>query len=79
MARGPKKTIEERITAKEELIEALETRMESERRELEELLKEKRLKDLEAVNDLIMETGLQPEEVAEVLQGYLAEKAEMVS
>ena len=40
MARGQRKTIEEKIAAKEELIEALTTRMESERRELEEMYQE---------------------------------------
>lgn len=35
MARGQRKSIEEKIAAKEELIEALTTRLESEKRELE--------------------------------------------
>ena len=61
MARGQRKTIEEKIAAKEELIEALATRMES----------EKRGKELEVVSDIIAESGLEPDEVAEVLQQYL--------
>ena len=68
MARGQRKTIEEKITAKQELIEALMTRVESEKRELEELYQEKKRKELEAVSDIIEEAGLGPEEVAEVLQ-----------
>lgn len=71
MARGQRKTIEEKIAAKQELIEALMTRVESEKRELEELYQEKKRKELEAVSDLIEEAGLGPEEVAEVLQQYL--------
>lgn len=71
MARGPKKTIEEKISAKEELISALLTRVESEKRELEALYEEKRTKDLGMVNDLIEEAGLSPEEAAEILQQYL--------
>ena len=71
MARGQRKTIEEKIAAKQELIEALETRVESEKRELEELYMEKKRKELEAVSDIIEEAGLGPEEVAEVLQQYL--------
>ena len=78
MARGQRKTLEEKITAKEELIEALATRMESEKKELDELYQEKRLKELEAVSDLIEDTGLQPEEVAAVLQQYLDSRAEAV-
>ena len=71
MARGQRKTIEEKIAAKQELIEALQTRVESEKRELEELHQEKRRKELEAVSDIMAESGLGPEEVAEVLQEYL--------
>ncbi len=79
MARGQRKTIEEKITAKEELIEALMTRVESEKKELEELYQEKRKKELEAVNDLITESGLEPEEVVEVLQQYLENRENAAS
>ena len=40
MARGQKKTLEEKIAAKQELIEALTTRIESEKREVEKLFQE---------------------------------------
>lgn len=76
MARGQRKTIEEKIAAKEELIEALATRMESEKRELEELYHEKRKKELEVVSDIIAESGLGPDEVAEVLHQYLERREE---
>ena len=79
MARGQRKSIEEKIAAKQELIEALMTRVESEKRELEELYQEKRLKELEAVEELIEESGLQPDEVATVLQQYLESRAEEAS
>ena len=79
MARGQRKSIEEKITAKEELIEALMTRVESEKRELEELYQEKRKKELEAVSDIIDESGLEPEEVAAVLQQYLENREEAAS
>ena len=79
MARGQRKTIDEKITAKQELIEALTTRVESEKRELEELYQEKRRKELEAVSELIEESGLEPSEVAAVLQQYLEEREEAAS
>lgn len=79
MARGQRKSIEEKIAAKQELIEALTTRVESEKRELEELYQEKKRKELEAVSDLIADTGLQPEEVAAVLQQYLESKTAVAS
>lgn len=75
MARGPRKTIEEKISAKQELIDALMTRVESEKRELEELYQEKKRTELEAVSDLIQDSGMKPEEVAAVLQQYLSERS----
>ena len=74
MARGQRKTIEEKIAAKQELIDALMTRVESEKRELDELFEEKKRKELEAVSDLIADTGLQPDEVAQALQEYVRTK-----
>lgn len=79
MARGQRKTIDEKIAAKQELIEALTTRVESEKRELEELYQEKRRKELEAVSELIEESGLEPDEVAAVLQQYLESREEAAS
>ncbi len=76
MARGQRKTIEEKIAAKQELIEALFTRIESEKRELLELQKEKKIKELEAVSELIEDAGLAPEEVAQVLQEYIDNRQE---
>ena len=71
MARGQRKTLEEKITAKQELIASLQTRIESEKRELEEMLDERRRKELEVVSDLIADAGLDTEEVAAVLQQYI--------
>lgn len=79
MARGPRKSIEEKIAAKQDLIEALMTRVESEKRELEELYQEKKRKELEAVGELIQDSGLQPEEVAAVLRQYLENRTEAAS
>ncbi len=79
MARGQRKSIEEKITAKQELIEALMTRVESEKRELEELYQEKKRRELEAVGELIEDSGLQPDEVAAVLRQYLDSRAEAAS
>lgn len=74
MARGQRKTLEEKIVAKQELIASLQTRIESEKRELNELYEEKRRKELETVNELIEDAGLAPEEVAEVLQQYITSR-----
>ncbi len=75
MARGPRKTLEEKIEAKRSLIESLETRLESEKAELEEMLREKKLQELSAVSELIDESGLEPEEVAGILKEYIREQS----
>ena len=67
--------LEEKIQAKQELINALNIRIESEERELEELYEQKRRKELEAVSDLIEDAGLAPEEVTEVLQQYIENRS----
>ena len=71
MPRGQRKSLEEKIQAKQELINALNIRIESEQRELEELFEQKRRKELEVVSDIIEDAGLAPEEVTEVLQQYI--------
>ncbi len=75
MARGQRKTLEEKILAKQELIDALEIRMQSEQRELNELYEEKRRKELEVVSDLIADAGLNVDEVTEVLQQYIVNRS----
>ena len=72
MPRGQRKSLEEKIQAKQELINALNIRIESEERELEELYEQK---ELEAVSDLIEDAGLAPEEVTEVLQQYIENRS----
>jgi hypothetical protein len=68
--RKPKKSIEERIVDKEELISALQTRIKSEQKELEDLFNEKKLKDLQSVSELISTSKLSPKEVTEAIESY---------
>lgn len=79
MARGQRKTLEEKIKEKEDLISALQTRMKSEQNELEDLYREKKLKDLEFVHDIIQTSGLSPNEVTEALESYARLKEQKVS
>lgn len=74
MARGQRKSIEEKIAAKQEVIDALLVRVESEKRELAELFEQKRQKELESVGELIEDYGLAPEEVAKALEQFLMNK-----
>ena len=71
MARGQRKTIEEKISEKEELIQALRTRLKSEQNELHGLYREKRDRDLEGLNRLLEESGLNVDEASDILQEYL--------
>lgn len=71
MARGQRKTIEEKISEKEELIQALRTRLKSEQSELDVLYREKRDRDLEGLNRLLEESGLNVDEASDILQEYL--------
>lgn len=79
MARGQRKTIEEKISEKEELLAALQVRIKSEQGELQALYNEKRAKDLESIDDLIKETGLNETEVTEALENYIRLKEQKVS
>lgn len=79
MARGQRKSIDEKIAAKEELISALMVRIESEKKELSQLREEKKRKELEAVSELIANSGLAPDEVAEMIQQYIDNREENAS
>ena len=74
MARGQKKTLDEKILAKEELISSLLTRIESEKRELAELYKAKREEELENISNLMEDCGITPEEAAQALKMYIENK-----
>lgn len=71
MARGQRKTIDEKIALKEEVVQSLECKLEAERQELEELYEEKKRKEMSAVYDLINDAGLAPDEVVTLVQQYL--------
>lgn len=76
MARGPRKTIDDKIRDKEELIESLKVRLQSENKELEALKQEKRVKEMEAIAMLIEESGISVEEARSVLEQHIAEGEE---
>lgn len=76
MARGQRKSIEEKIAEKEELIAALKIRLKSEQSELDALYKEKREKALDSLNQMIDSSGLELSEVSEVLQQYIESRVQ---
>lgn len=79
MARGQRKTLEEKIAEKEELLKAIQTRIKSEQKELEALYSEKKVKDLEALNELIKASQLSEGEVTEALEAYVKLKNQNAS
>lgn len=76
MARGQRKSIEEKIAEKEELIGALKIRLKSEQAELDALYKEKREKALDSINQMIDSSGLKLSEVSEALQQYIESRVQ---
>ena len=68
MARGQRKTVEEKISEKEELILALRTRLKSEQNELDALYKEKRDRDLEELSQFLASSGMKNEDASEIQQ-----------
>ena len=71
MARGQRKTIEEKIAEKEKLIQALKTRLKSEQGELDVLYRDKRDRDLEGLNQILADAGLDIGEASDILQSYI--------
>ena len=71
MARGQRKTIEEKIREKEELVGALKVRLKAEQNELYALCKEKRDRELEGLNQLLEDSGLNLKEASGILQEYI--------
>lgn len=72
MARGQRKSIDEKIKQKQELIDSIKTRLEHERKELEELLNEKQQQEVKVLNDFLKTSGMSVYEATEVLQQYVS-------
>ena len=73
MARGVRRTIEEKIADKQEIIDALEIRVLKEKEELQVLLNEQRMARLEILEELIDNSNLSIEEVAQILRQHTEE------
>ena len=73
MARGQRKSIDEKIREKEELIGALKGRIQSEERELNDLITEKRNKEAEAITRMLAEAGISMEEAKDLIAQHVAD------
>ena len=74
MARGVRKSIEEKIADKQEMIDALEIRVLKEKEELQMLVNEQRMARLESLEELIESSNLSIEEVSEILRQHIDEE-----
>lgn len=79
MARGQRKSIEEKILQKQEIIDSLEIRIEHEKEELEALISEQKQKEIETLYDFIKTSNLDVYEATEALQRYVTEQYEVAT
>lgn len=79
MARGQRKSIEEKIQQKQEIINALEVRIEHEKDELEALMSEQKQKEVEILYDFIKTSDLGVYEAADILKQHLSTQYEVTA
>lgn len=73
MARGVKKSLQEKITQKEELIDALSTRIKKERDELNELLELEQMEKLNELRIVVQKSGLEINDIIQMAQMQTAQ------
>lgn len=76
MARGQRKSIEEKIAEKQELINSLNSRLEKETEELNSLLNEQKYQEIENLYELVKASNLSVEDIKAILNGYLTDNYE---
>lgn len=75
MARGQRKTIEQKIEEKKNMIDSLEIRIVKEREELQEMINEQKMMKLEELGSIIENSNLSMEEVERILSEYASNVA----
>ncbi len=73
MARGVKKSIQEKIAQKEELIDALSTRIKKERDELNELLEMQKMEELNELRVVVEKSGMEISDIIQMAQMQAAQ------
>jgi len=73
MARGVKKSLQEKISQKEELIDALTTRVKKEKDELNELLELQKMEELNELRLVVEKSGLEISDIIQMAQMQAAE------
>ena len=73
MARGVKKSLQEKIAQKEELIEALSTRIKKEKEELNELVEMQKMEELNELRIVVQKSGMEISDIIEMAQMHVAQ------
>lgn len=70
MARGIRKSLEDKIAQKSELIQSLEIRLDKERAELDEMMLEQKRQELDGLYEFIKNSSLSVEEATDILREH---------
>ena len=73
MARGVKKSLQEKIAQKEELNDALSMRIKKERDELNELLELQKMEELNELRIVVQKSGLEINDIIQMAQMQAAQ------
>ena len=73
MARGAKKSLQEKIEQKEQLIESLSIRVKKEREELNELMEQQKNEELNELRLIMQKTGMEISDIIQFAQTRMAE------
>lgn len=76
MARGKRKSIDEKIAEQQKVVECLRIRLEKEDEALNDLYREKKASEVNSLYDAIMEANLSVEEAIEVINDHLLQTEE---
>ena len=79
MARGPKKSLDDKINEKYSIIEALKIRIKSEQSELDELLKEKQNKEIVELGNVLKDSNLSAEDARRILEDYITKNTQQTA
>ena len=71
MARGARKSLQEKIAQKEELIEALTTRLKKEK-ELNELVQQQKMEELDELRAAVEKSGMEIQDIIQYAQAQMS-------
>jgi len=75
MARGKRKSVDERVAAQQEVVSNLKKKLDAENKKLQVLIEEKKTEGFKVLTDMLNEANLSSDEAKEVLQKYIENKA----